>query len=437
MRTMVHSLLGRAGSSLNQAWLLAGSTLQTLICGTAEQSVESPKANLCGPCSSIFVDESFFEGATKPHHPCRQSIEDALAMGCELCRRISWLSENVYQVQRTDCLLRKGSRKDLHFADYTIAISSPRQDCKRFNLYEFKSTEPSYALARRSLSNSYTGHPDALDLAKYWFEDCVRNHGLSCLDRSHYSWYPTRLLDISTELVKLFAPEGSSMSGRYATVSYCWGNEPFFKATPANIVQLQAGVPQEQFPQVFQDLMKAARHLHIRYLWIDCYCIIQSVQDASPSQSEVLSDWEREAGNMEKVYENSVLNFGVTHATSPLQSCFCIPASRPWRAITMEWKPRECDKKSIYQITPQTTETLNMNSLYDKPLFSRGWVLQERLLCPRMLHFTEDQIYWECSARDETRRTARSLKSESCPTGAEILLKWDLGIDTLGQSASD
>jgi hypothetical protein len=30
------------------------------------------------------------------------------------------------------------------------------------------------------------------------------------------------------------------------------------------------------------------------------------------------------------------------------------------------------------------------------PLSSRGWVLQERLLSPRTLHYGKEQMFWEC-----------------------------------------
>ena len=30
------------------------------------------------------------------------------------------------------------------------------------------------------------------------------------------------------------------------------------------------------------------------------------------------------------------------------------------------------------------------------PLSGRGWVLQERLLAPRTLHFGREQLFWEC-----------------------------------------
>ncbi|KAJ4317440.1 hypothetical protein N0V84_007346 [Fusarium piperis] len=47
------------------------------------------------------------------------------------------------------------------------------------------------------------------------------------------------------------------------------------------------------------------------------------------------------------------------------------------------------------------------------PLSTRGWVVQERFLTPRVLHFTENQIYWEC------------LENECCeadPTGKFLIL---------------
>lgn len=52
------------------------------------------------------------------------------------------------------------------------------------------------------------------------------------------------------------------------------------------------------------------------------------------------------------------------------------------------------------------------------PLHHRGWVLQERLLAPRVLHFTETQILWEC---DTTQ------KSEIFPQGILAFLGPPLG----------
>ena len=34
--------------------------------------------------------------------------------------------------------------------------------------------------------------------------------------------------------------------------------------------------------------------------------------------------------------------------------------------------------------------------LTEMPLLQRGWVVQERILAPRMLYFTSTQVFWEC-----------------------------------------
>jgi hypothetical protein len=34
---------------------------------------------------------------------------------------------------------------------------------------------------------------------------------------------------------------------------------------------------------------------------------------------------------------------------------------------------------------------------WELPLSSRAWAFQERLLSPRILHFTENELIWECS----------------------------------------
>jgi hypothetical protein len=47
----------------------------------------------------------------------------------------------------------------------------------------------------------------------------------------------------------------------------------------------------------------------------------------------------------------------------------------------------------------------------NQPLLTRGWVVQERLLAPRVLHFGETQIFWECN---------EITCSESYPSGVPI-----------------
>ena len=49
----------------------------------------------------------------------------------------------------------------------------------------------------------------------------------------------------------------------------------------------------------------------------------------------------------------------------------------------------------------QTEQILVWHSLWasgidHSPLLRRGWVVQEHFLSPRMVHFSEEQLFWEC-----------------------------------------
>jgi len=49
------------------------------------------------------------------------------------------------------------------------------------------------------------------------------------------------------------------------------------------------------------------------------------------------------------------------------------------------------------------------NEVGSAPLNCRGWVLQERLLSPRTLHFGASQLYWECEELKEVWRLRKAV----------------------------
>lgn len=49
----------------------------------------------------------------------------------------------------------------------------------------------------------------------------------------------------------------------------------------------------------------------------------------------------------------------------------------------------------VYECIPDQPYTM----LNEMPLLRRGWVLQERVLSPRTLHFTSTQMFWECNQK--------------------------------------
>lgn len=374
----------------------------------------SPQPRLCEACWTIFIDGALEPGKWKTHHTSRISIEKAIAMSCEICRQITFLRDE--KIYRSTYIIREKLSADLPWRELNICregyFASYEGD---FNIFDVESLRSEFQLAEKSLARSYTGHEDVLNLARHWFLDCVNNHGPACSRRERAPWYPTRLLDVSREPVKLIMSDTSAMDKPYATVSYCWGTKPFLRLTSSTMTRFQTGVAIEEFPQVFQDVIKTARHLEIQLLWVDCYCIIQSEGSSSHHHQHSTADWERECRNMDNVYESSILNFGVTHTESPLESCFQQRQAQLWKPLLVDWRPAAGDAKSCYQIIHEKEPQSKTSALVkNKPLFSRGWVLQERLLCPRMLYFDQSQIYWECSGTP-AQIFDHMFKSETLP----------------------
>lgn len=60
---------------------------------------------------------------------------------------------------------------------------------------------------------------------------------------------------------------------------------------------MQSGFAQSSLSQQFHDAMKVAQKLDIKYIWIDCLCIIQDLEE----------DLNHELAKMGDIYANSAL----------------------------------------------------------------------------------------------------------------------------------
>ncbi|UKZ82424.1 hypothetical protein TrVFT333_010213 [Trichoderma virens FT-333] len=121
------------------------------------------------------------------------------------------------------------------------------------------------------------------------------------------------------------------------------------------------------------------KRLGCSYLWIDSLCIVQDDWD----------DWLREAARMGQVYKNSLGNIAATDGTDSSKGCFYIR------------NPRAIQPEPFDDIPDQTQYLVNDSDVFRHHiLYTRGWVLQEVLLAPRVLHCCREQLYWHC---DELR----------------------------------
>lgn len=178
-----------------------------------------------------------------------------------------------------------------------------------------------------------------------------------------------------------------SISGPYMTLSHCWGRADCLKLTTDNYAQLLQSIPLALLPQLYQDAVYITRQLGIRYLWIDSLCIIQA--------GDELADWLREVKVMGQIYSKSFCNISAANAQDGNHTLF---SSRNPDTVCPQIMDLTVDgHPSPYLVSDyQFWETEVSRALIN----TRGWVLQERILSPRVLHFGERQILWECREGD-------------------------------------
>ena len=231
-------------------------------------------------------------------------------------------------------------------------------------------------------------------LAREWLDRCRKTHERCRSDIIQPGVIPTRLLEINftnyTPTVRIVETSGQSREGRsYIALSYCWGNAEFPTLRSDNEKQFKNEILFSTLPKTFQDAIQIARWFRIHYIWIDSLCILQDSQD----------DWAEESCRMKNVYRNSFLTIAATGAINPSIGCF--QDRKPELIEPLRF--RALDRTNIvFDVSIWTT------AMNDSPLSKRGWAFQERMLSPRVLHFGETQMLWQC---------AELSACESCPGG--------------------
>ncbi|KAI9710261.1 MAG: hypothetical protein M1820_002755 [Bogoriella megaspora] len=222
-----------------------------------------------------------------------------------------------------------------------------------------------------------------------WIQLCETNHN-QCKSlhekRPHDAWVPTRLIDVGTPdspILRLIETENKADStyDQYTTLSYKWGHEPNYLLEEENLHEFYNQIELGKMPRTFRDAVYATRALDVRYLWIDALCLLQKDQE----------EWLREAPKMEEIYGNSYLSLAAVSADNCQQGLFWQRTSSgaPPSVTSVNWGRR--DTKSVV-----IREDFWKGEVLSEPLYTRGWVLQERMLAPRILHFQRRQVLWQC-----------------------------------------
>jgi hypothetical protein len=147
-------------------------------------------------------------------------------------------------------------------------------------------------------------------------------------------------------------------------------------------------------PQTFRDAFSICRRLDrdVCFLWIDSLCIQQDDE----------ADWEKEAATMSDGFANSYCTIAATAARNASEGCYFDrdPSTYIPRHLELGWNHGTAKSSLNEGVVPfvMYSEHLDWSDgMKENPLLRRGWVLQERLLAPRTVHFSRSQVFWQCS----------------------------------------
>ena len=260
------------------------------------------------------------------------------------------------------------------------------------------------ALKRRRVfetRNDFKASKIELAVSKCWYNDCQNSH--QCLPARDISFAPSRLMKLFDDkwCVVPKAQYDRDQQLEYGTVSHRWTQEMPLQLTASNYSDLQKPQSQSCLPENFFKAVEIARHLGIEFLWIDSLCIIQQ----GPEKTQ---DWKREGLLMQDIYRNSILNLVIepTIASPGSESQEDRGKLRPPETCQLRWKGRWWRYLTRVGgfggrtlILPYEISVANLwdSSIYNSELSARGWIFQELILSPRILHVYSDQLFWECT----------------------------------------
>ncbi|KAJ4089778.1 hypothetical protein NW769_013220 [Fusarium oxysporum] len=264
------------------------------------------------------------------------------------------------------------------------------------------------------------GSMEQFQLFQEWLQTCSNAHDHArplSLSAGNSNNLPTRVVDVGdgSNLPIHLTMSGDMKSAAYFALSHRWGDDSTHhvgRTLIANHDDRYNSISWHELPLNFKDAIEVTRGLGVRYLWIDSLCIVQDDND----------DWARESVRMEEVYSNAQCVLAASSANSSEEG-FLQRTSPSLPFITLQSPEGDISyiSKNIDNFRGDVDEAV---------LNTRGWTLQERALARRTIHFTKNQVYFECSKGVQceslirwTNEKASLLGDSSFPASVEARYK--------------
>ncbi|KAK5652036.1 hypothetical protein OQA88_10939 [Cercophora sp. LCS_1] len=268
-----------------------------------------------------------------------------------------------------------------------------------------------FSTPSEAIKQAKTNSPEHFEQAKEWIKKCRDNHQVCRGPGNALPNPPARMLQVlggddwqpgkAPTVLKLIntSDMDPSSPGDYLAFSHCWGppSEMRFKLVAANLVSCYSHIDFHSLSQNMQDAITVTLTLGYSHIWIDSLCIIQH-DPSNPSDESWTTDWNTEAPKMGSVYSNAACTIASTASATSTGGCFHSRETSTLLPVRIGVSSPDALLPSLIYVRRDDTVAFT-RGVDLAPLNTRGWVMQERLLSRRVLHFGEDLLFWECCGR--------------------------------------
>jgi hypothetical protein len=191
--------------------------------------------------------------------------------------------------------------------------------------------------------------------------------------------------------------------GEYIALSHVWGlAKGIPKTTLATLQSHKKSIPWSTLPRAYQEAVFLTRALGFRWLFIDSLCLIQD------DVQEKLED----SLKMDEIFGNAFLTIAATSASDSSTQPLFPSKTQPFKIqatdnkgslhkINVREQPSHYSFKAPFDTNAHMNEwelpfNMTEEANVHTPLLIRAWPYAERLLSPRVLHFTKSEMILEC-----------------------------------------
>ena len=265
--------------------------------------------------------------------------------------------------------------------------------------------------------------------ASKWLQDCLDTHH-ECPKQQ--SPLPSRVIDVGNDEKDPFLYISGGEYSPWLALSHCWGLDQNFVTTSSNLGNFSEIIPMDDLPETFKDAILITRRLGFQYVWIDSMCIIQDSQ----------ADWEAQSQKMASIYQNATATISADAADGDGQGIFRSVNTKRDKFNQLALPCHSSERSLKGEILVNTRQ--GRHEFKTMPLQTRAWVLQEKVLSVRNLHYQHTGLFWHCQTHTstETRPSLRQPHLEvrdlhKIPR-KHLPARLDYGIDweTFGDAAS-